>query len=75
MASDIGGKIVKKAEADKIALQIFEDAARKTKVARDRLFASGWIPHGLDGESHPELKAIDDECRRKIQELAAQIED
>jgi hypothetical protein len=64
-----------KTEADKIAHQIFADAVRKTETAYKELEARGWKQIGLDGPTPPEIKAIDDECRRKIKELAAQIDE
>ena len=64
-----------KAEADVEAQKIFRDAAKKEVAVYEQMRKNGWKPRGLDGEPPPEVKAIDDECRRKIKELAAQIDE
>lgn len=62
-------------EARNEAIKAFDRASQQRYAAYEQLRSQGWNPRGLDGEVPPEIKAIDDECRRKIQELAAQIED
>lgn len=64
-----------KKEADKIAMTIFDDTSEKVHAAYEQLRKQGWKPQTLDGETPPEVKAIEDECRRKIKELAAQIDE
>ena len=66
---------MKKAEADRIADKIFAEAVEKKAALYKELEARGWKQIGLDGPTPPEIKAIDDECRRKIKELAAQIDE
>ena len=71
----IGGVNVKKAEADNIAKRLLGECAQKTLEIMDKLKQNGWTPKGLDDPDPPEIKALDDECRQKLKELVAQIEE
>ena len=61
--------------ADKIAITIFEKTSEKVHAAYEQLRKHGWKSQTLDGGTPPEVKAIENECRRKIKELAAQIDE
>ena len=67
---------MKKTEADKIARQIFAEAADKTITVLKELNKAGKMKHrGIDGEKPPEIRAIDEKLDRMIKELADQIDD
>lgn len=70
----IGGGKMKKAEADKIARQIFKEWNAKDKEIIEKAEADGTWKSGLD-TNRDLFRESDAEYKQKLKELAAQIDD
>ena len=71
MGSDTGGVKLTRDQADKKAREIYKEWIRKTDEAMAK--ANGTLPPGLDGDEL--FEPIDAEYRKKLQELAAMIDE